>query len=268
MSYCFLFDLSRYRAFLLIPVLLWMFTAGSILVLAEQTQAPKKIQKRALKTIEVLQKTQKKETCWQLKKAELTVEYSGLTEKKRELVKRRAKKKVKIEVAKKKIDEIERKIRETARVKEDLQECLEAVFFNMEELIRKDLPFLADERSNRLAIIREDLVKLGTNQGEKFRTVFEALKIETEYGNTVEVYQDTVNLDGKPVMADILRLGRISLFCRTPDGKTVGHYDRASKQWTTLPSSSRHGIGKAIEIASRNRTADFVNLPIGRIVVQ
>ncbi|MBW2036540.1 MAG: DUF3450 family protein [Deltaproteobacteria bacterium] len=65
---------------------------------------------------------------------------------------------------------------------------------------------------------------------------------------------------------DILRLGRLSLFCQTPDGKLVGHYDRAAGRWGLLPSKYRRQINRAVEMARRERTIDLVRLPIGRIV--
>ena len=107
---------------------------------------------------------------------------------------------------------------------------------------------------------------------EKCRQIMEALKIETEYGQTVEVYQDTIRADGQAsdhhMSADILRLGRLALFWRTPDGKTVGRWERDGETWSILPDKYRRPINDAMEMALKRRTVDMVKLPLGRISVQ
>jgi hypothetical protein len=151
-------------------------------------------------------------------------------------------------------------------IREELQSYLESVVAQLEEFIKKDFPFLLNERAARLDSIKETLTRPDKPAAEKYRKVMEALQIEAEYGRTVEVYQDTIDLNGQSVLMDILRLGRLSLFCQTPGGKMVGHYDRAAGRWVSLPSRYRREIHNAVEMARRERTIDLVRLPIGRIV--
>ena len=225
-----------------------------------------KIQERVVKTIEVRKETQKKEDAWAGKKAELTARYRSLIYGNKHLEKVKEKTGQRLNSQKDLVDEAKRKIEESARIKEELQSCLESIITRLEEFIKRDLPFLPEERSDRLALIKETLTSPDKPAAEKYRRVMEALQIETGYGHTVEVYQDTVDLEGHPVLVDILRLGRLSLFCQTPDGKVVGHYDRAPKRWISLSSGYRRDINKAVDMARHERTIDLVRLPIGRIV--
>ncbi|RZB33459.1 MAG: hypothetical protein SRB2_04012 [Desulfobacteraceae bacterium Eth-SRB2] len=225
-----------------------------------------KIQEKVVKTIEVRQETQKKEDAWAGKKAELTARYRSLSYGNKHLEKVKKKTGQMLNSQKDLVDEAKRKIEESARIQEELQACLESIITRLEEFIKRDLPFLPEERSDRLALIKETLASPDRRAAEKYRRVMEALQIETGYGHTVEVYQDTVDLDSRPVLVDILRLGRLSLFCQTPDGKVVGHYDRAPKRWISLSSGYRRDINKAVEMARHERTIDLVRLPIGRIV--
>ena len=103
---------------------------------------------------------------------------------------------------------------------------------------------------------------------EKFRRVFEALQIEAEYGTNVEVVQETITLDGGSVLADIFRLGRVSLFCQTIDGKRSGSYDVAQQTWQRLPEDTNRDISRAIAMARLERSIELVKLPLGRIVTQ
>jgi len=225
------------------------------------------LQKKVMETIEIRQQTQKKEDAWAGKKAELMARYRSLKAEQEHLEKVRLKNERALSAQKARVAELERKIRESARIREELQSYLESVVTQLDEFIKKDLPFLLKERSTRLASINETLALPDKPAAEKYRRVMEALQVETEYGRTVEVYQDTIELNGQSVLVDILRLGRLSLFCQTPDGRVIGHYDRAAKRWVPLPSTYRREINRAMEMARRERTIDLVKLPIGRIVV-
>ena len=96
----------------------------------------------------------------------------------------------------------------------------------------------------------------------------EALQVETEYGRSFHVSEDTITVDGRPVAADILRAGRLALFFSTPDEKTVGWYDRAGGEWRQLPGKYGRAINHAAEMARRHRPVDMVKLPLGRMDTQ
>lgn len=218
-------------------------------------------------TVEVRKETQKEEDAWAGKKAELTARLRSLEAEREHLseVKDRTIKAIETEQAL--IAEAKRKIREAARIREGLESYLASVVKELEAFIQQDLPFLKEEREARLASISDTLSHSEKTAAEKYRRAMEALQVETEYGRTVEVYQETVDIEGQPILMDIFRLGRLSLFCQSPDGKMVGHYDRTAGQWIELPSKYRQEINKAVDMARKQRTVDLVRLPIGRIVV-
>ncbi|RKX62113.1 MAG: hypothetical protein DRP37_02435 [Thermodesulfobacteriota bacterium] len=218
-------------------------------------------------TVEVRKETQKEEDAWAGKKAELTARLRSLEAEREHLseVKDRTIRAIETEQAL--IAEAKRKIREAARIREGLESYLASVVTELEAFIQQDLPFLKEEREARLASISDTLSHSEKTAAEKYRRVMEALQVETEYGWTVEVYQETVDIEGQPIPMDIFRLGRLSLFCQSPDGKMVGHYDRTAGQWIELPSRYRQKINKAVDMARKQRTVDLVRLPIGRIVV-
>jgi hypothetical protein len=218
-------------------------------------------------TIEVRKETQKEEDAWAGKKAELTARLRSLEAEREHLSEVKDRTGRAIETERELIAEAERKIREVARIREGLESYLGSVVTKLEAFIQQDLPFLREEREMRLVSVSGTLSHPEKTAAEKYRRVMEALQVETEYGRTVEVYQETVDIEGQPILMDILRLGRLSLFCQSPDGKMVAHYDRTAGHWMELPSSYRHEINKAIDIARRQRTVDLVRLPIGRIVV-
>ena len=224
------------------------------------------LQKKVTQAIEIRQQTQKKEDAWAGKKGELMARYQSLKANQDHLEKLKLKTERTLGAQKARLAEVERKIKESARIREGLESYLESVVAQLEEFIKKDLLFLSKERSARLASIKETLARPDKPAAEKYRRVMEALQVEAGYGRTVEVYQDTIDLNGQSVLMDILRLGRLSLFCQTPDGRMVGHYDRSAEIWVSLPSGYRREINNAVDMARRERTIDLVRLPIGRII--
>ena len=225
------------------------------------------IQNRVVQAIETRQETQDKEDTWAGTKAELTARYRSLKANQDYLEKLKLKTERALIGQNARLAEFERKIKESARIREELQSYLESTIAQLEGFIKKDIPFLSKERDARLALINETLALPDKAAAEKYRRVMEAFQIETEYGRTVEVYQDTIDLNGQSVLMDIMRLGRLSIFCQTQDGKVVGHYDRAAGRWVSLSSKYRREINKAVDMARRQRTIDLVRLPIGRIII-
>ena len=63
----------------------------------------------------------------------------------------------------------------------------------------------------------------------------------------------------------MLRLGRVSLFWRTPDGKRAGEYDIAGSRWAELPEKYHGEIQSAMDMAARIRPVEIIELPVGRI---
>ena len=84
-------------------------------------------------------------------------------------------------------------------------------------------------------------------------------------GDTVEVYQQRIDVEGETVFADILRLGRLSIFWQTPDGKRAGEYDRVGKKWVEFPAGFSRSIQIAIEIANKRRPIELIKVPVGRL---
>lgn len=225
-----------------------------------------RIQKKVTETIEIRQETQKKKDEWAGKKAELAEIYHSLKAEKDYFLKVKTKTEDILTAYSVRLAELERKTKESERIRKELQSFLESVIMQLEGVIKRDLPFLVKERSDRLFSVKEALIQPDKPPAEKYRRVMEALQVETEYGRTVEVYNETIDLNGHKTVVDILRLGRLSLFFQTPDSKVVGQYDRVTDKWVLLMSKYRRDINRAVEMARRERSIELVKLPIGRII--
>ena len=90
------------------------------------------------------------------------------------------------------------------------------------QFVDLDVPFLLEERKERVAKLNELMERDDVTVAEKFRKVTEAYQIEMDYGSTIEPYKDTVNIDGGTREVDFLRVGRVSLIYQSQDGQVSG----------------------------------------------
>jgi hypothetical protein len=132
----------------------------------------------------------------------------------------------------------------------------------LEQFVALDIPYLLDERQERVARLKDLMERDDVTVAEKFRKVTEAYQIENDYGSTIEAYKDTVNIDGGTREVDFLRVGRISLIYQSQDGKVSGAWDQSARQWLTLGNESKNQIKFALQIATKQKAPDLVLLPV------
>ncbi len=246
---------------ILIFLLLTLF--GAIPVLGD-TPADQ-LKETVTGTVDIRQETQRQEDRWANEKVALEARYRASKAHVDSLEKQAALWEGKIGFLREQVDELNRRIEESERLEANLNEILAGVTSGLEQAVEKDLPFLPEERAQRLAFLRETLAQTDVSGAEKLRHLLEALLVECEYGDTVEVYEQRIQVGGEPVFANVFRLGRLSLFWQTPDGNRVGEYGRLAERWVELPQRYVRDIGAAVEMAEKRRPIELVKLPVGRI---
>ena len=223
------------------------------------------LQKKVGETVDIHQETQKEQDTWESEKAELIVRYKTAKANVEYLTGRKAVESKTLGALEASIAELERRLEESSRLQSSLQDTLNAILNRLDGWVESDLPFLIEERRSRISYLKEELVKPDVDGSEKMRRILEALQVEAGYGGTVEVDQQEIDINGEKLFVDVLRVGRISLFWRTPDGRRVGEFDRATAQWVELPGKFNRNIGSSMEMATRMRPVEVLSLPLGRI---
>jgi len=132
----------------------------------------------------------------------------------------------------------------------------------LEQTISLDLPFLQEERSNRLNSIKTMMDQPDVPIPEKYRRVMEAYQIEMEYGRTIETYTQDINLGGSNQTVNILRIGRLVLAYQTLDGSSSGVWDAKAKSWRTLPEEYNHSIKQGMAIANKQSPPELFDMPV------
>ena len=132
----------------------------------------------------------------------------------------------------------------------------------LEQFIELDVPFLPEERSQRVADLKSMMDRADVAASEKFRRVMEAFQVEMDYGRTIEAYAGLHTIQGQERNVDFLRIGRTALIYQTRDGSLQGSWNKKTGQWDALPSSYRSQVTKGLRMAKKQLAPDLLMLPI------
>jgi Protein of unknown function (DUF3450) len=125
------------------------------------------------------------------------------------------------------------------------------------DFVKLDVPFLPEERANRIAALQDMMTRADVSVSEKYRRIVEAYQIEIEYGRTIEAYQGKV---GERTV-DFLRAGRVSLLYQTLDGSETGYWDAGASKW--VPNDSyEEAITAGLKVAKKQAAPDFISVPV------
>ncbi|EMS81312.1 DUF3450 domain-containing protein [Desulfotignum phosphitoxidans] len=245
----------------LMVVLLWpVFTAT-----AAETAAV--VEKNVSTAIDVRQASQKEQEKWDVQRAELAAEYDRLIAENEILEAENKRRSDRSASLGQEVALLEQEKTQTRQVREELLPFLAEVQADLIRLKAEDIPFLREERSTRLQKLAALMDDPEVPVAEKFRRTMEALGIEAEYGNTIEVYHDRILLGDQQVSGQIFRLGRISLYYMSLDGQEAAVFDVGEQQWRRLDDRFVPAVSAAVEIALKRRTAGILDLPLGRLAV-
>ena len=170
---------------------------------------------------------------------------------------------------------LELQIENQARVKVDLEQSIlvasqinrkivpvmTQMIDSLDQFVQLDVPFLMKERTERVDLLKELMQREDVTVAEKFRKVTEAYQIENDYGKTIETYKDTLEVDGKTLELDFLRIGRVSFLYQSVDGAVSGVWDQKTRSWVDA-DDNRNGIKAGLKIAKKQVAPDLVILPV------
>ncbi|HBT87002.1 DUF3450 domain-containing protein [Desulfobacter sp.] len=228
----------------------------------------KEIQAPVHEAVGIEQKTQAREVNWRTEKEKKTLVFEALEKElamlEKELNTEAARRTALISSIIRKTKQIE----DLAEIEGQMSPFLCDLLDKIKEINARDLPFLQEERQKRIQALEELNANPQVPVSEKFRKLMEALLVETEYGTTIEAYQQTIPLSGEETLVNIFRLGRLRLFYQTLDKQECGFFNPAQKVWEPLGNTHLKTIQAAIDMGLKRKPVEILTLPIGRIVVQ
>ncbi|MEC9412270.1 MAG: DUF3450 domain-containing protein [Pseudomonadota bacterium] len=135
----------------------------------------------------------------------------------------------------------------------------------LQQFVSLDVPFLKQERQTRLEALTAMMGRADVSLAEKYRRIMEAYQVETEYGRTIEAYQADLEDGEMKKTVDFLRIGRVSLYYLTLDGKEAGMWDNDKKQWVILSDDYIQPITDGLKVAKKQLPPDLMVLPVNTV---
>jgi len=137
---------------------------------------------------------------------------------------------------------------------------MEDMIETLDQFVQMDIPFLKEERTERVSFLREMMLRANVSNSEKYRKILEAYQVENDYGTSVQAYEGT--LEGEDKTVDFLRVGRVALVWQSRDGQTRAYWDNESRSWVPLGDEYRISIRNGIKMARGQSNLDLIQLPI------
>lgn len=131
----------------------------------------------------------------------------------------------------------------------------------LDRSIALDVPFLMEERTERVEGLRDIMERSDVSVAEKFRKVMEAYQIENDYGNSTEAYEETLTIDGESRNYNMLRIGRIGLYFQSDDTRITGRWDNEAREWV-VDNSARNEVRKGLRMARQLIAPELLILPV------
>ncbi|MXZ56612.1 MAG: DUF3450 domain-containing protein [Gammaproteobacteria bacterium] len=171
-----------------------------------------------------------------------------------------------LQIAKQKddIEVLRESIAEVDLIQSEITPLMARMIEGLDNFIKLDKPFELEERTQRVADLREVVNRYDVEISEKFAQVLRAYEIESDFGRTMDVSQKKLALppDGEEHNVNILRVGRIALVYQTLQGDETGWWNPHSKEWERLPNKYNTPIKNGIKMANKQLTSGLFQVPI------
>ena len=138
---------------------------------------------------------------------------------------------------------------------------MERMIDGIKQSVALDIPFLMDERNDRIAALETIMERSDVTVAEKFRKVMEAYQIENDYGTTIENYSQSLTIDGATRSFNMLRVGRIGLYFQSDDTKITGLWNNQTRGWE-VDNSVRNEVRKGLRVARQLIAPELIIVPV------
>lgn len=165
------------------------------------------------------------------------------------------------------VETLRTSIGDVAVIERQILPLMSRMIDGLEDFVALDVPFLPQERAERITTLRTLLARSDVTVAEKSRRVFEAYQIESDYGRTIEAYLGKLALEGASFDADFLRVGRVALIYRTVGDERLGYWNGSG--WAPLPDSPyRRLIEQGLKVARQEIAPELLTIPLNSANVE
>jgi len=156
---------------------------------------------------------------------------------------------------------MKRQLGEIENTQRNVLPLMQKMIDTLEQFVALDVPFLIEERSKRVANLKQMMTRADVSTSEKYRRILEAYQIEMEYGRTLEAYEGKLGDGDKARTMQFVRMGRVALMYQTPDGRETGYWDAGAKKWVQDDGYAQD-VREAIRVAKKQGAPDLLWAPV------
>jgi hypothetical protein len=156
---------------------------------------------------------------------------------------------------------LERQLVEIDTTNRQVQPLLQQMVDTLERFVELDVPFLLEERTNRVRSLQDAMGRADVPVAEKYRLIMDAYQTELDYGRTLEAYEGRLGTGADARTVEFARLGRVSLMYRTIDGSETGYWDSQQKQWV-VDNSYAAKVEEALRVAKGDGPEELLIVPV------
>jgi hypothetical protein len=156
---------------------------------------------------------------------------------------------------------IQEQIQDIERTNREIYPLMQRMIETIEQFVNLDVPFLKEERTARVATLKEIMNRADVSTAEKYRRILEAYTIEMEYGRTLEAYEGKLG-EGEDVRTvNFLRIGRVALLYQTLDADETGYWDADEKKFVE-DNDYNEAVEDGLKVARKSTAPDLLIAPI------
>ncbi len=156
------------------------------------------------------------------------------------------------------LDSLARQIDEIERTERGILPLMSHMLDSLEQFVALDTPFLPQERTARIALLQDLLLRADVTTSEKFRRVLEAYQVEVDYGRNIEAYRG----QQEGVSYDFLRIGRLALYRISNDGQQAWVWHKGLGDWFALDNGYLRDLRKALKVAQQTAAPELLVIPL------
>jgi hypothetical protein len=158
--------------------------------------------------------------------------------------------------------DVERQLLEIETTSREVLPLMQNMLDTLERFVALDVPFLLEERTRRVATLRQMMGRADVAISEKYRRIVEAYQVEMDYGRTIEAYEASLPGDGgEPRTVQFLRVGRVTLLYQTLDGRETGYWDAEHERWV-VANEYAHGFREGVAVAKKVHAPELLIVPV------
>jgi chromosome segregation ATPase len=156
---------------------------------------------------------------------------------------------------------IDQQLQEVETTSREVSPLMTRMLDTLEQFVALDVPFLAQERSDRVKTLKAMMDRADVTISEKYRRIVEAYQVEMDYGRTIEAYEGKLGEGADARTVEFLRVGRVALLYQTLDRKETGYWDADKKAWV-VDNDYREAFEIGVGVAKKARAPEMLTVPV------